>query len=166
MEKYYNWFKFIAVFTSFISAIFFVQTGFVYFLLISAISLICSLYLFLAKNSDTEGGKLSSLEGLRGIASFIVVIDHYILAFFPAMFFPLKYAFHYPIEKVIASTPLSILYNGDLAVVIFFVLSGFVLSFKFFQKPDKEIAISSFIKRYPRLTIPVIFSCFVGYLML
>ena len=166
MTKHNPLFRFILIFIILSSIIFFIKTKIIYFLAISVVSLICSIYLFSAKDSNINGEKLCALEGLRGAASFIVVMDHFLYAFFPALFFPLQYAFHYPIEKVITSSPLSVFYNGDLSVVMFFILSGFVLSFKFFKKNYKEVAIAGFIKRFPRLTIHIIFSCFISYLML
>lgn len=49
---------------------------------------------------------------------------------------------------------------------IFFILSGYVLSYKFFIKNDINILIDGFIKRYFRLMVPVLFSIFIAYLFM
>lgn len=46
------------------------------------------------------------------------------------------------------------LYNGNFAVSIFFVLTGFVLTAKFYETGDVNILKEGAIKRYPRLVLP------------
>ena len=92
-------------------------------------------------------GKLQYLEGLRGGAALIVVIHHYLLAFAPELE-----------STFLEYTPLRLLYSGRTSVCIFFVLSGFVLSYKFFNTLDSRVLIAGAVKRYFRLLLPVIFS--------
>ena len=77
--------------------------------------------------------KVKYLEGIRGFAAFIVVIFHFIGNFHPASIYGTSNT-HVKgnVEHLFAMTPLNVLYSGSLAVCIFFVLSGFVLSMKFF----------------------------------
>lgn len=95
--------------------------------------------------------KLESLDGLRGIASVMVFFHHFFLAF--------NWAWawdswgHY-------------LFNGSFAVEIFFVHSGFVLSYSYLKKKDKLIVVSAILRRYIRLTIPLAFSVFFAYVLL
>ncbi len=108
--------------------------------------------------------KISYLEGLRGIACFMVVLSHFAVSFFPALYYGLAPEAHYPrIEIFIANSPLNILYSGNLAVCIFFILSGYVLSHKFFVCQDRNIALSGMIKRYVRLVIPVAAAMLILY---
>lgn len=109
--------------------------------------------------------KLKSLEGLRGIAAFIVVIFHFFTNFYPALVnaYPLQVHTSSGIELKIAVSPLNVLYNGSFSVNIFFVLSGFVLSYKFFRTGDNQVITSSAIRRYFRLMIPVLFSVICFY---
>ena len=112
--------------------------------------------------------KIQYLDGLRGLAAFVVVFHHFILAFLPAMFFEGSTAFHLaPGKEVfISGTPFNLFYGGNFAVCIFFVLSGYVLSHKFFLKKDPEIIIESAVKRYIRLVIPVAVSVFLAYALI
>ncbi|GAJ30550.1 transferase transmembrane protein [Acidomonas methanolica NBRC 104435] len=66
--------------------------------------------------------QIDALQSLRGIAAFIVLMRHLISCFPPSQrFLP------HPMEDV--------LFNSHAAVVIFFVLSGFVLTPSFFARP-------------------------------
>ncbi len=52
--------------------------------------------------------------------------------------------------------------DGQLAVHVFFVLSGFVLSVEYLQTGKPQVLKALLIRRYPRLAIPVIVSCFLA----
>ncbi len=112
--------------------------------------------------------KIRYLDGLRGLAAFEVVFHHFILAFYPALFSGPDILVHLrPGEEVFLSgSPLNLLYNGNFAVCIFFVLSGYVLSHKFFLQKDHEIITASAIKRYVRLVIPVAVSIFCVFVLM
>lgn len=102
-----------------------------------------------------------SADGLRGVAAASVVVHHFLLAFFPvcmASLFPWAAAKGAPAGMMerIASHPLLItLWNGQLPVCIFFVLSGYVLTRKYFLSGDAENIRSQAARRYLRLGIPV-----------
>ncbi len=112
--------------------------------------------------------RIAYLDGIRGIAAIMVFFYHYLLAFFPALFILKPEYCHTQsnIELVIASSPLSIFYSGGFAVCIFFVLSGYVLSHKFFLKGDYEYLASASIKRYFRLSIPIVVSVLISLVIL
>lgn len=111
--------------------------------------------------------KIKSLEGLRGIAAFVVVLYHFLGQYYPSLVngTPNQIMTYSGVELKIATTPFNVLYNGDYAVYIFFVLSGFVLSYKFYQTGDPKAITSSAFKRYFRLVIPVIFSVMCFYVL-
>jgi peptidoglycan/LPS O-acetylase OafA/YrhL len=112
--------------------------------------------------------KIQYLDGLRGLAAFIVVLNHFVLAFYPALFSGTDLHTHLAQgrEFFLSGTMFNLLYNGDFAVCIFFVLSGFVLSHKFFLQKRHEILVESAVKRYVRLAIPVAFSVILAYVLM
>lgn len=100
-----------------------------------------------------------SLDAVRGIAALIVLLAHLRLSFFPML----------PNETTpysLAKVPLCLLLNGGASVALFFVLSGFVLTYRFFQSGDASGLIDSIIRRWPRLAGPVVIvSLISGILM-
>jgi peptidoglycan/LPS O-acetylase OafA/YrhL len=116
----------------------------------------------------TKNNRIDYLDGLRGIASLIVFINHYLLSFYPALFLQKPDYVHTTsnIEGVIAKTPISVFYSGGFAVCIFFVLSGYVLSYKYFINKSYEYLASSAVKRYIRLAIPILASVIFSFIIL
>ncbi len=102
--------------------------------------------------------RITFLEGLRGIMAINVMLDHFVMVYYPQMYF-LEYA-----EKtggflsLFASTPLSILINGNIAVQYFLILTGFLVGRSFFQgkAPDRREIVIKSCNRYLRL-LPVVF---------
>ncbi|ASN68112.1 hypothetical protein 8F11_77 [uncultured Caudovirales phage] len=110
--------------------------------------------------------KLYYLEGVRGIAAFMVLLSHFIQVFYPALLSSEQSLVHNAIESKVPQTPLNLFYNGNFAVCIFFVLSGYVLSYRFIKKKDKTILVESATKRYFRLVLPVAVSVVFAYIIL
>jgi peptidoglycan/LPS O-acetylase OafA/YrhL len=101
-----------------------------------------------------------SLEALRGVASVVVLFAHTVISFFPSVYgtfgesdpaFSLK------------RTPFFALINGQAAVVFFFVLSGFVLTHRYFATHDSDIIWRGMIKRWPRLAAPALIVVLVAW---
>lgn len=113
-----------------------------------------------------KNNKIAYFDGLRGLAALIVVIAHFIQLFYPALFSLDAQLVHNMVELEISKTPFNILYNGNLSVCIFFVLSGFVLSYRFFETKQSKVIISSAIRRYFRLALPVSVSVLFVYILL
>ena len=112
--------------------------------------------------------KIKYLNGLRGVAAFEVVFHHFILAFYPALFSGPGIPTHMAAGQEVAASGsfLNLLWDGNFAVCIFFVLSGFVLSHKFFLQKEPEIITASAVKRYFRLALPVAFSVLFAYVLM
>ena len=106
--------------------------------------------------------KLAHLDGLRGLAAVVVVMHHFACAFLPAAVFGGAVAAHFSLERAIYSTPLQLLVAGNFAVCIFFALSGYVLSHKFFITHDAGHARSGAAKRYFRLMPPILASVLIS----
>ncbi len=109
--------------------------------------------------------KFRNLDGLRGLAALVVVFAHYVASFYPVIT-DMGYKFHSRFDGSIANSPLNLLIAGNAAVCLFFVLSGFVLSSKFFQTRSIAVVISSAVRRYFRLMFPALASLLIVYLLL
>ncbi|WP_410507491.1 acyltransferase [Methanosarcina hadiensis] len=110
--------------------------------------------------------KIDYLDGLRGIAAINVMIMHFFVALAPAMVYGSKYPSHFgSLDQIFSTTPLGLIGAGNFSVCIFFVLSGYVLTQKFFKTKENSIIISSAVRRYPRLFIPVFAAVMLSYLL-
>jgi peptidoglycan/LPS O-acetylase OafA/YrhL len=116
--------------------------------------------------SNDRPDRLLYLDGLRGIASVAVFFWHNFLAFFPGAVdkrIPIRVPW---LEADVYRSPLAVLFAGDFAVYIFFVLSGFVISVRFFVQKDPDRVRKSYLRRYIRLMPPAACTVFVAYLLL
>jgi peptidoglycan/LPS O-acetylase OafA/YrhL len=119
-------------------------------------------------NSEPPQNKLAFLDGVRGVAMIIVVFHHFGLGFFPAINYLNPDQIHLgngQVELLIAKTPLNLFFNGGFAVSIFFILSGFVLSYKFHRSGSHKLLREYAAKRYFRLLIPVGVSIILCYML-
>ena len=110
--------------------------------------------------------KFRYLDGLRGLAALIVVIDHFAISFFQGATDASIRPTHGPVEAAVQQTPLHILVSGNFSVCVFFILSGIVLSSKFFQTGNRTVVSASAIKRYPRLALPVLGCVLLAFLLM
>lgn len=95
------------------------------------------------------------LDSLRGVAAMTVVIHHYLLIF-PSLFPYSKIAESTPL-KWLAFSPLHIFWAGYEAVILFFILSGFVLSLPYIG--GRKMHYQPFlIKRIFRIYVPYLVS--------
>ncbi|MBJ6764321.1 acyltransferase [Myxococcaceae bacterium JPH2] len=111
-------------------------------------------------------GKTLSLEGLRGLAAFTVILSHCVFGFYPFLHEGAATQLQAPWEPVILNSPFCALYNGTFSVCVFFVMSGYVLTRKFFAQGEVEPLQEAAVKRYLRLAPPVLGSVLFGYVLL
>lgn len=109
--------------------------------------------------------KLDYLNGLRGLAALVVVIHHFAYVFLVYATKGVGQA-QFGFEKIIYTSPLQLLVAGNFAVCIFFILSGFVLSYAFFQTGRTGLALAAATKRYFRLMPPILVSVLMSYAIL
>jgi peptidoglycan/LPS O-acetylase OafA/YrhL len=106
--------------------------------------------------------KNKNADGLRGLAALNVAMTHFIAAFLPMMLHK-NYPSQFPANPapgtafdVLTSPLASILYNGHLAVLIFFALSGYVLTLPYYGAGQgRETLQKRLWGRYLRLNIPI-----------
>ena len=105
--------------------------------------------------------KLNAVESIRGLACLAVVFSHLSLSFYP-------YLHHFDKHEVASNawvhfihhSPFAFWYSGTAAVYVFFVLSGFILSYVICNSRNMQAKLKSMmVKRYPRLAIPALGSC-------
>lgn len=91
-----------------------------------------------------EQQRFAALDGLRGWAALSVVIYHCLWQTFGARF-PETHNFL-----------TALLGNGIMAVAVFLTISGYVLTRKRWRNPNNPPLHIAFIRRYIRLTLPII----------
>lgn len=112
--------------------------------------------------------KLNSAESIRGLACLAVVFSHLSLSFYPYLhqFSPEDRA-RGAWDHFMHQSPFAFWYSGTAAVFVFFVLSGFVLSYAILRNANVPRKVAEMaIKRYPRLAIPAFFSCILAWIAL
>lgn len=108
--------------------------------------------------------RLSSLDGLRGVAALIVVIHHSMLVspMFAAAYYGGDVAGTW--HRLLTYTPLHLAWGGKEAVVVFFVLSGLVLVLA--MRSRSFTWFSYFPSRLVRLYLPVAGAVALGALIM
>jgi peptidoglycan/LPS O-acetylase OafA/YrhL len=102
--------------------------------------------------------RLATLDGIRGIAAFTVVLSHCYATYSERLRFDVRF-FDWPAWMQpwpwLRFTPLHLLVSGVPAVMVFFVLSGFVLTLPFIDRHPPGFP-SYLIKRVCRIYLPFI----------
>lgn len=94
------------------------------------------------------------LDGIRGWASLMVVLAHVLRGIAK------------PAVPSYDKKFLLFVSDGTLAVYIFFVVSGFALSAAYFETGKSKLLTNTALRRYPRLTLPILLSSFLAFLVL
>src|SRR3974377_2404311 len=80
----------------------------------------------------TKSGRIAHLDSLRGLAALIVVF-HHCLVTFPMFWSVYQRPATTTLMRVLGNTPLPLPWGGPEFVLVFFTLSGFVLSLPFWS---------------------------------
>jgi peptidoglycan/LPS O-acetylase OafA/YrhL len=110
--------------------------------------------------NSAEPRRIIALDGLRGLAAFIVVVFHFLCLLVPTAVTGMS-----PEPELrLVDTPLSILWDGRFAVSVFFVLSGFVMAAA--AERRHSMLITNTLTRYLRLAVPVTASVVLAWILL
>jgi peptidoglycan/LPS O-acetylase OafA/YrhL len=113
----------------------------------------------------SRSSRLSSLDGLRGVAALAVVLYHIALTSSTvarAYLHPAGANYSFP-EWLLFYTPLHVFWAGREAVIVFFVLSGFVLALPA-ARGKRMVWRSYYPRRVLRLYLPSIGSLLFAFL--
>ncbi len=105
------------------------------------------------RNDSGQMQRIAFIDGFRGWASIVVMLSHVMPCFLGSK---------YP---VLTSPLLTCATDGNLAVYIFFVLSGIALTINYFRTRDTKTLLHLAVRRYPRLLIPIAASTLIGVAM-
>lgn len=94
------------------------------------------------------------LDGIRGWAAIIVMLYHFWVNGFPIT------------QNSATMLKKLFLFNGELAVYVFFIASGFSLTIAYFNKFDPLVLKKILIGRYFRLIIPIGVISFICFIMM
>jgi peptidoglycan/LPS O-acetylase OafA/YrhL len=112
-----------------------------------------------------DGGRVRYLDGLRGVAALIVLITHISITLVSQ--FITVHGDDSPLTKTVVpfgKLPIGFLWNGNSAVCVFFILSGFVMAdFGFRTKLGLTAQVA---RRYVRLALPILLTSTFAYLFM
>jgi peptidoglycan/LPS O-acetylase OafA/YrhL len=108
-----------------------------------------------------QGVKEVSLEAVRGIAAIVVVFWHSCLAFLP------QHTGVFPQYDQLTwqGSPFFVFLNGQSAVALFFVLSAYVLTRRFFFSTQVLALVRGAVKRWPRFVGPIFVTVLTSYVL-
>lgn len=95
--------------------------------------------------------RLKFLDGLRGWGAVVVLFYHVFVGGIP------------PFPEYDRAIMRVAFFNGDLAIWVFFLVSGFSLSASFVRLRDRRMLAALASRRYLRLGIPILFYCLLVY---
>jgi len=101
--------------------------------------------------------RFAQLDALRGLAALTVLFSHIVLFLVPSSMGGVLYG---ALTKTYS--PFQIFVNGHSAVILFFVLSGFVLSLPWLDGGKQQPYFGYLTKRFFRIYVPYLFSFFVA----
>lgn len=125
------------------------------------------------QDSSTNVTRVDFLDGIRGWASFVVLLEHILMSFLVLTTPFLKYDRERLMADISSSNYLDILCGifikfityGRLSVLIFFVLSGYALSVGQLNLEKRKLALAT-TSRYFRLLIPILITSLIAYALL
>ncbi|KHJ36979.1 putative membrane protein [Pedobacter glucosidilyticus] len=112
-----------------------------------------------------EKQRVHSLDSLRGIAAFQVILAHSLVAIPSLNWMRDMNSIPDTLSSHLIHSPLHFFWSDTEPVILFFVLSGFVLSLSFYSSQSLSDYPSFFIKRIIRLYIPCLAIILISILL-
>jgi len=107
--------------------------------------------------------RIIALDGLRGIAAFIVLLSHVLFGvFYPEAYFGSDKAAH-SFADAFSESPFFVFVSGSFAVSVFFVLSGFVIAYASAKTSSSLMILIG--RRYLRLATPIAMSVILAFFL-
>lgn len=115
-----------------------------------------------------DNQRIEWIEGVRGIACILIVIHHFLLAFYADSYYGKAVSGNWGDKFSIwwSQSPVSVMTNGNFWVCVFILISAFVLSLQIFQKDKFEEVQRIIFKRYFRMAIPIFVVSVIVQIML
>jgi peptidoglycan/LPS O-acetylase OafA/YrhL len=101
-----------------------------------------------------SAGRSTHLDGLRGVAAFVVVLQHVAIAYDFAFYNGAVKPGHAAWHAWLGGWPFMLIFAGNYSVCVFFALSGYVLASSFNRTTLSAVALTA--KRALRLGIPIL----------
>ncbi|NIK75681.1 peptidoglycan/LPS O-acetylase OafA/YrhL [Paenibacillus castaneae] len=108
--------------------------------------------------------RYEQLDSLRGLAALAVMLGHFLMVFAPIVQNTSDLSFlDYPLN-ILKYSPFRAIWGGHEAVIMFFLLSGFVLSLPFYHNRQQSYSKYA-IKRICRIYIPFVIALFASIVL-
>lgn len=104
------------------------------------------------KNARSDLSRLSFLDGLRGWGALFVLLGHVFVQNFPTSSLSAEW-----LNRIF-------IFNGPVAVYVFFAVSGYALSVSFARTRSRAVLARIITGRYFRLGVPVVIGCVLLYI--
>ena len=108
------------------------------------------------------------IDGLRGIACFLIFAHHLALHFYPSVYYGELETPHLPhrIDVRLATSPLGVIINGNFFLCVFLLISAYLTASGIMRYERADLprgVFQAFIKRWPRLMFPALATGLLNY---
>ncbi|MGM4932778.1 acyltransferase family protein [Tardiphaga sp. 619_E2_N8_5] len=104
------------------------------------------------------------LDGLRGYASLVVLFSHLMISLLPAVVTLNPGELNTPLDLRLGTSPIAFIWNGNAAVSVFFILSGYVLA-GLSERASLSTA-AQLLRRYVRLALPMLITILIPLVLM